>query len=1191
MNDPSSRNPGLDGLRGIAVLLVVGLHSAQLRPDGIFSFLAVTGPFSGGFLGVDLFFVLSGFLITDLLLREQQRRQRNDLCRFWRARAFRILPALIAVLAAYATYSIASGYPAQGTPTTMMATVVGALTFTYNWFPVFNIDKIAPSMGQLWSLSVEEQFYLFWPLLVGTVLSIRRRTAPVVSFLVVAIVGVGVWRSVVFHRAGWLQAYTRTDTRIDGLLIGALLAIVAARGFRVRRGATVIGWVGVATVAAVVAFAPSSDRAFFYQGGFTLVAVATAAVVLALSQRQPSLERVFGVAPLRAVGTVSYGLYLWHVPVFYAIERWGQHWAGAARVAVAFGATAVCVVGSWYLLEVPMQRLRWRADAAAARGDESTAGVRHVIGRVGWIGVAAGGVAVIVAAVRGVLGMARRSGAALPDIASLRANAFEQLTNRPSRTYLLADSLQVDGHGHYTLAGSWTAVLRMPLRALDPGLHPGFVTVSLALAWAACVALALALVVRVRRLRPGLRIADGRVVNAFVATVALGVAAWYHLQSEAQSTERLAWILPAALLLVFAALGFAERSSGQRTLLAATAVVIAASVHPVVGWAAVAIAVSCAIVAFVRRRVVSGAALLVAIACTAMVVVANPLGRQAVEPAAVRTGWTPPTAAAKDTVFAPLDCASLYGSHDPVPAAAGVTRWQSADLPELGLIMHFWLPATKAGTWRLATLPAADNAVVALESQADGSVRYVVRTSASVSHGSSWVVVPDEVQVVNVDVDPTHRSYTVSAEGQTIARLPFTSDQPPTPEVLLENPYSATGAVVTVARRGLTAASLCTDSVAAAFATMRTGDARPSPATKGAVFVEGPCRAIYSSDGADVATWSLAEARPVYLDVMYRSVPTRAARRELARARESDRLSVSVESDDSGRVRYRVDAPYVSSAGEWHTVTAGIVEHVHIDASGRAKAFAVTVGNNEIGTMPESVQIPHGPMVHVLFERTPDDSTAADTKGAIDVAVDELPQSSSSLCLTAARAWPTPARSDKAIDEFNLSSVHANDTVVFGACDAVVAATGLAASPLRPLEFSALHATVVTPATLIGEQPVVDIAQQPAMQVTVEGDGKGNIRFHAKVPYLTSNGPWVKADRAGGHAVSVVADGALATFVVTADGVVVGSLPTSTHDPAGVTSLHVGAIATPDPSSGVVVTRTSSPSDSPFCHALPAPAG
>ncbi len=370
---PGSGVPALNGIRGVAVALVVVGHGGIPGVDG-------------GFIGVDLFFVLSGFLITSLLLDELGRTGRIDLRGFWIRRARRLLPALLLMgLAVVAVRTLFSPDSVE----TLRTDAVAAFLWTANWaFIAHKADYFsqgaAPSpLQHTWSLGVEEQYYLVWPvLLVLIALALaglarwRGATATLgrVRIVVAVVAGLGVLASateavLMASDARLNRVYFGTDTRAQALLVGAAAAALLVRdwpavlaGWSLIRSrwvkwvARILPVLGVVVLAEVVHRATGSATEFRH-GLLIVVAVAAAAVIVptALDQDGP-VARVLEVRPLVWLGVISYGVYLWHWPVFLVLNGERTGWAGyplfAARCAATLGAAAL----SWWLIEQPVRR-------------------------------------------------------------------------------------------------------------------------------------------------------------------------------------------------------------------------------------------------------------------------------------------------------------------------------------------------------------------------------------------------------------------------------------------------------------------------------------------------------------------------------------------------------------------------------------------------------------------------------------------------------------------------------------------------------------------------------------------------------------------------------------------------------------------------------------------------------------------
>ncbi|KRE38514.1 lipopolysaccharide modification acyltransferase [Janibacter sp. Soil728] len=360
---PRGHLAGLDGLRALAVIAVVIFH---LDPSWL----------PGGFLGVDVFFVISGFLITTLLVRERRESGRVDLRGFWTRRARRLLPALLVVVPA--AILIARTVEAD-LLVGVRRQALGALTFSTNWLEIAQgSNYFAASSPQLfmnfWSLAVEEQFYLFWPLVMLGLLALHRRFALTEGVLATIVLGVGVASAVsmalTYDATNATRAYYGTDTHLFGLMLGAALAIVWTGPLRAYttspRWCTHRRWfVGgaMATIVALFVLA-GEEHAWTFALGIPLVSVATAVLLLAAVERPGRLRAVLELPPLAWIGQRSYGIYLWHWPVILIVAQdiptnagtsafvWTRVWAIVVTLAVADL--------SFRFVETPVRRLGFR---------------------------------------------------------------------------------------------------------------------------------------------------------------------------------------------------------------------------------------------------------------------------------------------------------------------------------------------------------------------------------------------------------------------------------------------------------------------------------------------------------------------------------------------------------------------------------------------------------------------------------------------------------------------------------------------------------------------------------------------------------------------------------------------------------------------------------------------------------------
>ncbi len=411
MPEPVKRNqrymPGLDGLRAIAVLAVIAFHLGF-------------GWAPGGLLGVGIFFTLSGYLISDLLLAQLSARGRIKLGQFWLGRARRLLPALFVMLAIVVAWVTIFG-PAQ--PDQFRKAVVSAVFYVNNWQQIFaNVSyfaRFAPEgpLNHLWSLSVEEQFYILWPflLLLGVKLvherplpsGIRPRLA--VLTLVLALIAT-IEMAILYHPTfDPSRIYYGTDTRAGGLLFGAALAMVwpSRRLSRritpqARKTLDGIGVLGLLIIAIMIWQVGEFDS-FLYRGGFVVLSLATVMVLMPLAHPACRLGVILGMKPLRWIGVRSYAIYLWQTPVIILTATNAQNPQDESllrkvlQVAAIFAISAI----SWRFIEEPIRHgaigrffarrravgWKWETFAPAMRGVIIATGIVLVVAAAGMAGL------------------------------------------------------------------------------------------------------------------------------------------------------------------------------------------------------------------------------------------------------------------------------------------------------------------------------------------------------------------------------------------------------------------------------------------------------------------------------------------------------------------------------------------------------------------------------------------------------------------------------------------------------------------------------------------------------------------------------------------------------------------------------------------------------------------------------------
>jgi peptidoglycan/LPS O-acetylase OafA/YrhL len=363
--------PALDGVRAIAVVSVMLYHAGVSWARG-------------GFLGVDVFFVLSGYLITSLLVTEWDRWGSIDVVEFYRRRARRLLPALFLVTTAIAVWA---AFAAKADRlATIRADGVATLLYVANWRFILVKASYFDQFGDpspfrhTWSLAIEEQYYLVFPLLLVALLAWSRRRHWLLPTAIGVLAAASVAEMALLYQPGvdTSRIYFGTDTRIHELLIGSLLGVLAtawrtrAQGRRRLVSPRVAAIVAVPGLVAVLAAMTllTDQSAFLYLGGFALVCLATAVLILGIEDGPGGpVGQLLSLPPVAWVGMVSYGLYLWHWPIFIALSPERTDLDGTRLVLLRFAATFVAAAASFYLVERPIRRgVLTRVPALVGRG-------------------------------------------------------------------------------------------------------------------------------------------------------------------------------------------------------------------------------------------------------------------------------------------------------------------------------------------------------------------------------------------------------------------------------------------------------------------------------------------------------------------------------------------------------------------------------------------------------------------------------------------------------------------------------------------------------------------------------------------------------------------------------------------------------------------------------------------------------
>lgn len=387
---------GLDGLRALAVFAVILYHLDDHWAPG-------------GLLGVGIFFVLSGYLITDLLLVQWSRQERLDMKEFWLRRARRLLPALLVLLVLVTAWVVC--FRPEHLPS-MKGDVPAAILYVSNWWLIFQevsyFEKFGPAspFGHLWSLAVEEQFYLFWPLLLVLGLRYVKRRGPLVCLTLLA-AGLSAGTMAWLYDPGLdpSRVYYGTDTRVFALLIGAALAMLwpsrklsSAVSRQARLMIDLTGGIGLAILLVAIGKTDQYDE-FLYRGGLVLLSIASAMVVAALAHPASMLARWMGCRPLKWLGVRSYAIYLWHYPLIVLTSP-GVEQTEAAAIPRAILQVLACIAAaalSWKYIEEPIRRgalgriwssLQERRDGGQKRYTRWIASTCVVVLGVGYFGVA-----------------------------------------------------------------------------------------------------------------------------------------------------------------------------------------------------------------------------------------------------------------------------------------------------------------------------------------------------------------------------------------------------------------------------------------------------------------------------------------------------------------------------------------------------------------------------------------------------------------------------------------------------------------------------------------------------------------------------------------------------------------------------------------------------------------------------------
>jgi peptidoglycan/LPS O-acetylase OafA/YrhL len=354
--------PALDGLRGIAIICVFVYHIQHFlflgRP--MFGRYLSLG---GGFLGVDIFFVLSGFLITTLLLEEWQATEKINLRSFYVRRALRLLPALFFFIGSMVVYAGLTLSPEVAKETNRLA--LFAILYSTNWVFAFHLAPGSDVLGHLWSLAIEEQFYLLWPLALNLLLRLRAARRVTIGIMIASIA------LVLVHRIGLAQdstlavrIYSGSDTRADSLLVGCVVAMLTTWHMLPKSPIVklILGWSGFLSLLLIATYLVNAFDVLektLYTIGFSIFAIANGLILLQILYAPPRAFLILLQHKLLVwLGKVSYSLYLWH---FVAITL-------MLRVSVPNGIRVLLTIPlafglagfSFYCVERPFLRMKKR---------------------------------------------------------------------------------------------------------------------------------------------------------------------------------------------------------------------------------------------------------------------------------------------------------------------------------------------------------------------------------------------------------------------------------------------------------------------------------------------------------------------------------------------------------------------------------------------------------------------------------------------------------------------------------------------------------------------------------------------------------------------------------------------------------------------------------------------------------------
>lgn len=343
MGMKTSYRKDLDGLRAIAIISGCAFHTGF--------------GFNGGFVGAEIFFAVSGFLITFLLLSEYTKKGKIGLVGFWSRRAKRLFPGLVVMIL---LSSVAMGFVLlPGEALSYKASAFWSLLYGANWHLLESgqtyvgaaFTESSP-LRHMWSLAVEEQFYLVWPIILIVIFAFKKNIKLVIGLLILISV---IYTQYLVFNGGGNRIYYDTFARIYELLVGAYAAVLVWQGFKVKRYASVLSYVSI-VVLGVLLVISNDGSSLFFPWGSLLAVLATAVIIVSLDEHENMLKKVLSSRPMRYVGVRAYGIFLYHMPVLVLVPRFSNY-NRVINLIIAVAATFLLAIISFKFVEDPIRKM------------------------------------------------------------------------------------------------------------------------------------------------------------------------------------------------------------------------------------------------------------------------------------------------------------------------------------------------------------------------------------------------------------------------------------------------------------------------------------------------------------------------------------------------------------------------------------------------------------------------------------------------------------------------------------------------------------------------------------------------------------------------------------------------------------------------------------------------------------------